>query len=87
MKGPQPAWAALTGQSFEEYQGYGWAKAVHPDDASPSVEAWNEAVAARKTFVFEHRVRRQVDGAWRRFSIRAIPLFEPTGEVSEWVGV
>ena len=87
MKGPQPAWAALTGQSLEEYQDYGWTNAVHPDDVSPSVEAWNEAVAERKTFVFEHRVRSQVDGEWRRFSIRAIPLFDPTGEVTEWVGV
>ena len=87
MKGPQPGWAALTGQSFEEYQGYGWAKAVHPDDAPSTVEAWNEAVAERKTFVFEHRIRRHVDGEWRRFSIRAIPLLDPTGEVMEWVGV
>jgi PAS domain S-box-containing protein len=87
MKGPQPAWAALTGQSPEEYRDHGWVKAVHPDDASPSVEAWKDAVAERKTFVFEHRVRRHVDGEWRRFSIRAIPLFEPNGEVGEWVGV
>lgn len=87
MQGPQPAWAALTGQSPEEYQDYGWVKAVHPDDASPSVEAWNQAVAERRPFVFEHQVRRRVDGEWRRFSIRAIPLFDPTGEVTEWVGV
>ena len=87
MKGPQPAWAALTGQSREEYQDYGWVKAVHPDDASPSVEAWNEAVSERRPFVFEHRVRRQIDGEWRRFSVRAIPLFDPTGNVVEWVGV
>lgn len=87
MKGPQPAWASLTGQSQEEYQDYGWVTAVHPEDVSPTVEAWNAAVAERKTFVFEHRVRRQVDGQWRRFSVRAIPMFEPTGEVGEWVGV
>jgi PAS domain S-box-containing protein len=87
MKGFQPAWAALTGQSPEEYQGYGWANALHPDDVAPTVEAWNEAVAQRKTFVFEHRVRRQVDGEFRRFSVRAIPLLEPTGNVTEWVGV
>ena len=28
----QPSWALLTGQTFEEYQGAGWAKAIHPDD-------------------------------------------------------
>ena len=62
MKGPQPAWAALTGQSQDEYQNYGWVTAVHPDDVSPTVEAWNAAVAERKTFVFEHRLRRHIDG-------------------------
>ena len=50
MEGEQPAWAALTGQSYEEYQGYGWAKAVHPDDAQATVDAWNEAVRERQEF-------------------------------------
>lgn len=87
MVGEQPAWAALTGQQFSEYQGYGWADAVHPDDAQPTVDAWNEAVADTRTFVFEHRVKRH-DGAWRLFSIRAIPLKDPeSGTLLEWVGV
>ncbi|MBY0339251.1 MAG: response regulator [Acetobacteraceae bacterium] len=86
MEGEQPGWAALTGQTFEEYQGHGWARAVHPEDAGPSVEAWDRAVAERRTFVFEHRVRRR-DGAWRRFAIRAIPILGADGAILEWVGV
>jgi PAS domain S-box-containing protein len=86
MAGEQPGWAALTGQTREQYEGFGWAAAVHPDDAQPTVDAWNAAVAERRTFVFEHRVRR-ADGVWRLFSIRAIPVLSPDGEVSEWVGV
>ena len=85
MVGEQPGWAALTGQSYAEYQGYGWAKAVHPDDVEPSVQAWQAAVAVRRTFDFEHRVRTR-DGTWRRFSIRAIPVLDG-GEIREWVGV
>ncbi len=86
MVGEQPAWAALTGQSFEEYQGYGWATAVHPDDAQPTVAAWEEAVRECKTFIFEHRLR-GADGSWGHYSVRAIPLLEPDGAVREWVGV
>jgi hypothetical protein len=41
MEGEQPGWAGLTGQSFEEYRGYGWAAAVHPDDAESTIAAWN----------------------------------------------
>jgi PAS domain S-box-containing protein len=87
MKGVQPGWAALTGQSLDEYQDYGWAKAVHPADVQPTIDAWEAAVAARTAFTFEHRVRRAADGQWRTFAIRAIPLVDDAGEVLEWVGV
>jgi PAS domain S-box-containing protein len=86
MRGEQPGWAALTGQEFADYQGFGWAKAVHPDDAQPTVDAWMDAVSKKRLFVFEHRVRRY-DGQWRRFSIRAVPLIDGKGAIREWVGV
>ena len=86
MEGEQPGWGAFTGQTREQYQGYGWANAVHPDDAQPSIDAWDRAVAGRRPFVFEHRVRRH-DGVWRMFSIRAIPVLDAAGEIREWVGV
>ncbi len=86
MMGEQPGWAKLTGQTRAEYEGFGWATAVHPDDSQPTIDAWNIAVASQNPFVFEHRVRRH-DGAWRLFSIRAVPTFVAAGEISEWVGV
>ena len=87
MVGEQPGWASLTGQSQPEYQDYGWAQAVHPDDAQPTVDAWKEAVAERRTFEFEHRVRRH-DGVWRIFKVRAVPLFNlDDGSLREWVGI
>src|SRR6202000_1051948 len=73
-------------QSLEEYQGLGWSKAVHPDDAQPTIDAWLEAVQARTPFRFEHRVRDHT-GGWRLFAIQAIPLFERDGAIREWVGV
>ena len=86
MTGRQPGWAALTGQDEAEYQGYGWSKAIHPDDVQPTMEAWERAVVERRIFVFEHRLRRH-DGVWRRFALRAVPLFEGDGAIREWVGV
>ena len=86
MTGEQPGWSALTGQSRSQYEGYGWSEAVHPDDAQPTIDAWNVAVASRSSFVFEHRVRRH-DGEWRLCSIRAVPVFGADGSVTEWVGV
>ena len=86
MIGEQPGWAKLTGQSFEEYQGYGWTNAVHPEDIQTSVKSWNQAVADRCTYVFEHRVKTKEKG-WRLFSIKAVPVFDETGVVQQWVGV
>ena len=86
MTGDQPGWAALTGQNYEDYQGHGWSSAIHPEDAEPTVRAWDDAVREGKTFVFEHRVRRR-DGVYRRFSVRAVPVIGADGEIREWVGV
>ena len=86
MEGEQPGWAALTGQTPAEYEGFGWTKAVHPDDVEPTVRAWLAAVADKHMFEFEHRVLRH-DGVWRDCRIRAVPLFEANGEIREWVGV
>jgi PAS domain S-box-containing protein len=86
MEGEQPGWAALTGQSYEEYQGYGWAAAVHPEDAEPTLQAWKRATDERRTFVFEHRLRRR-DGEWRNFAIRAVPIFDSDRNIIQWVGV
>lgn len=85
MRPPQPGWAALTGQTESEYEGFGWASAVHPDDAGPSVAEWSRCVAERKPFKFEHRVRHR-DGAWRSFSINALPIMD-RDRIREWVGV
>jgi PAS domain S-box-containing protein len=86
MEGEQPGWGNFTGQSQEEYQGYGWSHAVHPDDAQPTILAWQQAVAGKRVFEFEHRVRRR-DGEWRLCSIRAVPLLDADGTIREWVGV
>ena len=86
MVGEQPGWAALTGQSLETYQGFGWTKAVHPEDIAATLAGWTEALASKSMFVAEHRVRQQ-DGQWRTFAIRALPILDADAAVAEWVGV
>lgn len=86
MQGEQPAWAALTGQRREEYQGQGWTRALDPRDVEPTLAAWQAAVEERRVFQFEHRLR-VANGQWRIFSTRAIPTFHRDGSIVEWVGV
>lgn len=86
MIGAQPGWTAFTGQMEDGYSGYGWTNAVHPEDVRSTIDVWNESLRTRTTFLFEHRVRRR-DGVWRLFSIRAVPVFEESGAIREWVGI
>lgn len=86
MVGEQPSWAAYTGQTPSQYQGRGWLDAVHPDDRRHDLELWQSAVAARGPCEYEHRLRR-VDGEYRYFSVRAVPVFNHDGAIREWAGI
>lgn len=86
MVGAQEGWASLTGQSILEYQGYGWSKAIHPEDIQETLNAWEEAVAKKGTYDIEHRIRHR-DGRWRLCAARAIPIIDATETIIEWVGI
>ena len=86
MRGEQRGWAGYTGQSFAQYQGYGWSEAVHPDDRAPTIERWQRSVETLSLFEGEHRVLGR-DGKYRWFSVRAVPLLNEDGRLREWVGV
>ena len=86
MRGEQPGWARITGQTLAEYQGYGWGDAVHPADRAQTIEGWRRAVQTRSVFDTEHRVRDPA-GKWRTYKVRAVPLLESDGSLREWVGV
>ncbi|MCQ0972263.1 GAF domain-containing protein [Paracoccus sp. TK19116] len=59
-----PSWRAHTGQTLEEWLGYGWLDAVHPDDRPYAERQWREAVAAHKTVDDEFRLApRMANGA------------------------
>ena len=86
LLGDQPGWAAFTGQAPEQFRGFGWLDAVHPDDRGPTREAWESALQSRRAYQVEHRLRRR-DGVYRHMSARGVPILGPDGVVREWVGV
>jgi PAS domain S-box-containing protein len=80
------AWRRFTGQSVEEWAGFGWLDAIHPDDRAATQAAWQAAVAARRSFAAEYRVRHH-SGAWRWMSVRAAPTYTDDGALRGWVGM
>src|SRR3954466_629077 len=78
-------WLRLTGQSFEDMKGTGWLSAVHPDDREKTAAAWRKALSAGVIYEVEHRVR-TLSGGYRDMLARAVPVFDATGKIEEWVG-
>ena len=51
-------WCAFAGLAPEEALGYGWSKAIHPDDRESVRAAWETAVAQGQPFKAEYRFAR-----------------------------
>ena len=55
----------VTGQTPEEARGFGWMKALHPDDVKGVIECMRAAGANEELYQAEYRVRQASDGGYR----------------------
>lgn len=81
-----PSWQSLTGQSQSEIQEWGWMDAIHPDDRAQTARQWTGAVSNKGIYQIEHRVR-VVDGSYRFFLAKGVPVLNEEGTVLGWLGV
>ena len=58
---------------------------VHEDDRAEVLQRWQHAIETRTPFNSQHRLQ-HADGSWRHVRAQAVPVFEQTGDVREWVG-
>jgi two-component system CheB/CheR fusion protein len=86
MRDDSPSWRRLTGQTYEQWHGHGWVDALHPDDRNRVLHGWLEAVAQRRPFPVEYRLR-MADGSFRWSMSRAVPVTDTDGTIREWVGM
>ncbi|MFB9242908.1 PAS domain-containing protein [Massilia antarctica] len=86
LEGEQLSWNVFTGQSADQFGGWGWLDAIHPDDRERTAAAWRAALATSRMYQIEHRLRR-ADGHYRYMSARAVPIFDAAGAIAEWVGI
>ncbi len=78
-------WYEYTGLSEHESLGFGFAKALHPDDVERTLERWQRAWRDGESYEIEYRFRRH-DGVYHWFIGRASPVRAPDGTIVEWVG-
>jgi len=84
MQEDSPEWRWITGQTQEQYAGFGWLNAVHPEDRERVERDWRECVRTGKTFDDRYRIRTK-NGSYRHYDVRAVPI-ERDGKIAEWVG-
>jgi PAS domain S-box-containing protein len=68
-------WMRFTGTTLEEELGATWTLGVHPDDADALQKSWDEAVAARRPWEREYRLRAR-DLGYRWIADRGVPRYE-----------
>jgi len=81
-----PSWRSYTGQSYDDWKGYGWLTAIHPEDRIATVEKWRSTVLNKKGVDAEYRLK-AYDGTYRRMQVYAVPLRNEDGKIVKWLGI
>ena len=81
-----PTWRAFTGQTLDQWRGWGWLDAIHTDDREATAATWQRCLRDKCVCETEYRLRRH-DGEYRWTAVRAVPVLSPQGSVRLWVGM
>lgn len=79
-------WYEYTGLNFEETKGWGWLKAIHPEDREASTKEWKRVLKSGKPFQSEFRIHHRNGKGYRWFLIRALPIKNINGKIIKWFG-
>ncbi|WP_066426458.1 PAS domain-containing protein [Anabaena sp. 4-3] len=78
-------WHEFTGMTIEQASGFGWKKAIHPDDIESAIQAWMTATQTGESYEQELRYQKY-DGSYRWHLARAVPIKNEQGKIVEWFG-
>jgi PAS domain S-box-containing protein len=79
-------WQDFTGMSLEQSEGFGWERALHPNDVAGFTENRRASLTSGDVFEGELRLRHGETGEYRWFLARAIPLRDDEGKIVRWYG-
>jgi PAS domain S-box-containing protein len=78
-------WEKKTGQTPEQYTGFGWLDVVHPADKPHLVERWQDALRTKTAHQVEFRIK-QRDGSYSYVRAQGAPVRDGHDNVRGWIG-
>ncbi|MCC7123861.1 MAG: CHASE3 domain-containing protein [Acidobacteria bacterium] len=66
-------------------QGWHWRDFLHRDDVEVTLRTWTQALESGDPYHVQYRLKR-VDGQFRWFIARAVPLHDANGAITRWFG-
>lgn len=79
-------WLEMTGMTGDEWRGFGWLNALHPDDLQPTLDAMNKSFENGDPIDIVYRVRRSEADAWRPLRSRGAARVGADGKITCWYG-
>ena len=76
----------LVGLTQEECAGFGWAKALHPEEREQTLSDWKRCAASGTFWDRVHRFRGR-EGNWHHVLARGVPIRGERGEILCWAGI
>ncbi len=80
------AWFDLMGGTLDDWSGYQWLTAVHPDDVAGVKCAWAVSRKNQSAYAGLRRFRAS-DGVFHTMAYRASPVMDENGDLAFWVGI
>ncbi len=79
-------WLELTGMTDDQWRGFGWLDALHPDDLQPTIDAMHRSFATGHSIDVIYRLRRSPRDAWKPMRSRGSARVGDDGKIVCWYG-
>lgn len=79
-------WLEITGTTGDQWRGFGWLEALHPDDVQPTQDAMQRAFASGHQIDARYRLRRSSAHPWKWMRARGSARRDADGTIIGWYG-
>lgn len=79
------SWREFTGRTSEQWTGWRWLEAIHPEDRQRVAASWRHALEHVQSHSDEYRLL-HASGSYRHVHVHTVPVRTVDGKVREWIG-